>query len=88
MYEEVFFMHIDTLWIIICACFVFFMQAGFICYWVGFVHSKNVISAAIENLLTFMITSIFFCLVGFPLMFSGLPGSDSTAGAFWRLMTR
>ncbi|HWQ78267.1 MAG TPA: histidine kinase [Anaerovoracaceae bacterium] len=73
---------IDTLWIIICACFVFFMQAGFICYEVGFVQSKNVISVAIENLLTFMITSIGFCLVGFPLMFGetvgGLVGSS-----FW-----
>lgn len=45
------------------------MQAGFICYEVGFVQSKNVISVAIENLLTFMITTIGFCLVGFPLMF-------------------
>src|SRR5665647_779035 len=60
---------IDTLWIIICACFVFFMQAGFICYEVGFVQTKNVISVAIENLLTFMITTIAFCLVGFPIMF-------------------
>lgn len=60
---------IDTLWIIICACFVFFMQAGFICYEVGFVQSKNVISVAIENLLTFMSTTIGFCLIGFPLMF-------------------
>jgi Amt family ammonium transporter len=60
---------IDTLWIIICACFVFFMQAGFVCYEVGFVQSKNVISVAIENLVTFMITTIGFCLVGFPIMF-------------------
>lgn len=61
--------NIHLLWIIICACFVFFMQAGFICYEVGFVQSKNVISVAIENLLTFMITTIGFCLIGFPLMF-------------------
>lgn len=74
--------YIDNLWLIICACFVFFMQAGFICYEVGFVQSKNVISVAIENLLTFMITTIVFCLVGFPLMFGetwrGLIGSS-----FW-----
>lgn len=71
---------IDTLWIIICACFVFFMQAGFICYEVGFVQSKNVISVAIENLLTFMTTTIGFCLIGFPLMFgkteNGLIGNS------------
>ena len=75
-------MHIDTLWIIICACFVFFMQAGFICYEVGFVQSKNVISVAIENLLTFMITTIGFCLVGFPLMF-GETWRGLIGGSFW-----
>lgn len=61
--------NINMLWIIICGCFVFFMQAGFICYEVGFVQSKNVIFVAIENLLTFMITTVGFCIFGFPLMF-------------------
>jgi len=73
---------IDTLWVIICACFVFFMQAGFICYEVGFVQSKNVISVAIENLLTFMITTIGFCLVGFPLMF-GETFKGLIGNSFW-----
>jgi len=73
---------IDTLWIIICACFVFFMQAGFICYEVGFVQSKNVISVAIENLLTFMITTIGFCLAGFPLMF-GETWRGLIGNSFW-----
>lgn len=73
---------IDTLWIIICACFVFFMQAGFICYEVGFVQTKNVISVAIENLLTFMITTIAFCLVGFPIMF-GETYKGIIGNGFW-----
>lgn len=73
---------IDTLWIIICACFVFFMQAGFICYEVGFVQSKNVIFVAIENLLTFMITTLGFCLVGFPLMF-GQTYNGFIGNSFW-----
>jgi Amt family ammonium transporter len=72
----------DTIWIIICACFVFFMQAGFICYEVGFVQSKNVISVAIENLLTFMITTIIFCLIGFPLMF-GKTWHGLIGNGFW-----
>ena len=74
--------NIDTLWIIICACFVFFMQAGFICYEVGFVQSKNVISVAIENLLTFTITSIGFCLIGFPIMF-GMDYKGIIGNGFW-----
>ncbi|MDF2656446.1 MAG: histidine kinase [Bacillota bacterium] len=73
---------INTLWIIICACFVFFMQAGFICYEVGFVQSKNVISVAIENLLTFMITTIGFSLIGFPLMF-GQTWKGVIGNSFW-----
>lgn len=74
--------NINTLWIIICACFVFFMQAGFICYEVGFVQSKNVIFVAIENLLTFMITTVGFCLFGFPLMF-GKTYHGVIGNSFW-----
>ncbi|MBN7772149.1 histidine kinase [Clostridium aminobutyricum] len=60
---------LDIIWVTICACFVFFMQAGFTCLEVGFIQSKNVIFVAIENLLTFMITTICFSMIGFPLMF-------------------
>jgi Amt family ammonium transporter len=74
--------YLDTIWILICACFVFFMQAGFICYEVGFVQSKNVIAVAIENLLTFMVTSVAFCLVGFPLMF-GATWQGLAGGSLW-----
>lgn len=74
--------NINILWIIICGCFVFFMQAGFIFYEVGFVQSKNVIFVAIENLLTFMISTIGFCLVGFPLMF-GTTVHGIIGNSFW-----
>ncbi len=60
---------LDNLWIIISACFVFFMQAGFICYEVGFVQAKNVVSVAIENILAFVIATLVFCLWGYGLMF-------------------
>jgi Amt family ammonium transporter len=60
---------LDHIWIIISACFVFFMQAGFICYEVGFVQAKNVVSVAIENILAFVIASLVFCLWGYGLMF-------------------
>lgn len=77
-------MNIDHLWIIVSACFVFFMQAGFVCYEVGFIQSKNVISVAIENILTFVIATLVYCLFGFALMFGtgqwGLFGSN-----FWFL---
>lgn len=71
---------IDHLWILTCSCFVFFMQAGFVCYEVGFVQSKNVVSVAIENLLTFVAATLAFCLIGFGIMFgptlNGFIGMD------------
>lgn len=76
---------VDHLWILTCSCFVFFMQAGFICYEVGFIQSKNVISVAIENILTFVTTTLAFCLIGFGVMFGptllGFMGADH-----WLLM--
>ncbi len=64
----------DHLWIVICACFVFFMQAGFICYEVGFVRTKNVVSVAIENIIAFVIATLAYCLVGFTFMFGETQG--------------
>ncbi|MHB1654675.1 MAG: ammonium transporter, partial [Desulfitobacteriaceae bacterium] len=60
-------MSINHLWLIVSASFVFFMQAGFVCYEVGFIQSKNVISVAIENILTFVITTLVYCFLGFAL---------------------
>lgn len=73
---------IDQMWVLICALFVFFMQAGFICYEVGFIRPKNVVSVAIENIIAFVITTLSFFAVGYAIMFGpsfhGLFGSD-----FW-----
>ncbi len=72
----------DQMWAVICALFVFFMQAGFICYEVGFIQPKNVISVAIENIIAFVIATLSFFAVGYAIMFgptiNGLIGSD-----FW-----
>jgi len=75
---------IDHLWIVICACFVFFMQAGFICYEVGFVRPKNVVSVAIENIIAFVIATLAFCLVGFAFMFGQTQGG-LIGGSNWLL---
>ncbi|MEA4931978.1 MAG: ammonium transporter [Lawsonibacter sp.] len=60
---------INHLWLLICACFVFFMQAGFVCYEVGFVQPKNVISVAMENITAFVVATLSFYTVGFAFMF-------------------
>ena len=80
----------DTLWMVICACFVFFMQAGFTCYEAGLVQSKNVISVAIENIFNLTITIVLFSLIGFPLMFGktifAADSSAETAFVFLQIM--
>ncbi|MGE4277808.1 MAG: ammonium transporter [Lawsonibacter sp.] len=60
---------INHLWLLLCACFVFFMQAGFVCYEVGFVQPKNVISVAMENITAFVVATLSFYTVGFAFMF-------------------
>ena len=71
---------VNHLWVIVSAAFVFFMQAGFVFYEVGFVQAKNVISVAIENMLTFIIATLVFGFIGFALMFGpshlGLAGGE------------
>ncbi len=55
----------DTLWMLVCACFVFFMQAEFTCYEAGLVQSKNDVVNVIPVHLTGGLTGIFslpFCI--------------------------
>lgn len=67
----------NSLWLLVCGCFVFFMQAGFACYEVGFVRPKNVISVAMENIVALVVATLTFFGVGFALMFG-----RSCAGLF------
>jgi ammonium transporter, Amt family len=75
--------NLDQLWILVCACFVFFMQAGFICYEVGFVQPKNAISVAMENIIAFVVATLAFYLVGYRIMFGD--GTDAIF-IFYELM--
>lgn len=75
--------NLDQLWVLVCACFVFFMQAGFICYEVGFVQPKNAISVAMENIIAFVVATLVFYLIGYRIMFGD--GTDSIF-IFYELM--
>jgi ammonium transporter, Amt family len=75
--------NLDQLWILVCACFVFFMQAGFICYEVGFVQPKNAISVAMENIIAFVVATLAFYLIGYRIMFGA--GNDAIF-IFYELM--
>lgn len=70
----------QSLWLIVCAAMIFFMQAGYICYETGLVQSKNVISVAVENLFSLSIGLIAYGCLGFFIMFGRYPsGPDGTA---------
>jgi Amt family ammonium transporter len=60
---------VDTVWVLVAAFRVFFMQAGFGFLEAGFVRSKNVVNIMAENLMDTTMTTIGFILAGFGIMF-------------------
>lgn len=70
--------HINTLWTIIAAILVFFMQAGFALVELGLTRSKNSINIIMKNLMDFSVGSLLFFLIGFGLMFGESNGFFGT----------
>jgi Amt family ammonium transporter len=62
---------INTLWIIIGAALVFFMQAGFALLEIGFSRGKNAGMGIAKILVNFSLASIAYWAVGFALAFGG-----------------
>lgn len=60
---------VDTVWVLVAAFLVFFMQAGFGFLEAGFVRSRNVVNIMAENLMDTTMTTIGFSLAGFGIMF-------------------
>lgn len=65
------FSSVDTLWVLLAAALVFFMQAGFAMVETGFTRAKNAGNIIMKNLMDFSIGTVVFWLVGFGLMFAG-----------------
>lgn len=59
----------NTVWMLICAALVFFLQAGFCCMECGLSRSKNSINAAIKNVADFCLAGALFWLTGYAFMF-------------------
>ena len=70
----------STLWVVVAAILVMFMQAGFAFLEAGLTRMKNVGHVAAKNVLTFAIASVVFYLVGFGIAFgdggNGLVGGS------------
>lgn len=60
---------LDTVWMLLAAMLVFFMQPGFALVEAGFTRTKNTANILMKNLLDFMLGSILFWAVGFGVMF-------------------
>ena len=75
---------VDTLWVLLGAMLVFWMQPGFALVEAGMTRSKNTANILMKNFCDFMCGTILFWIVGFSLMFGtdhGLAGWD---GFFFR----
>ena len=60
---------LDTVWMLLAAMLVFFMQPGFALCEAGFTRSKNTANILYKNFVDFMIGSLLFWFVGFGFMF-------------------
>lgn len=67
---------VNTVWMLLAAMLVFFMQPGFALVEAGFTRTKNTANILMKNFVDFMVGSLLFWLVGFGIMF----GVGSVAG--------
>ena len=71
---------LDTVWVLLAAFLVFFMQAGFGMVEAGFIRAKNTCNILTKNFLDFCMASLAFFLVGYALMFGGGNGFMGVKG--------
>jgi len=82
MYQELK-VAIDTVWVLVTAFLVFFMNAGFCMLETGFCRRKNAVNVLAKNLIVFALSTIGFWVMGFGLMFGD--GTDFVGLNGWFL---
>jgi Amt family ammonium transporter len=60
---------LDTLWVLIAAFLVFFMQAGFGMVEAGFIRAKNTVNILTKNFLDFCMATVGYFFFGYAIMF-------------------
>ena len=73
------FSSVNTIWVLLAAALVFFMQAGFAMVETGFTRAKNAGNIIMKNLMDFSIGTSVFWLLGFGIMFGS---SNQLFGGF------
>ena len=78
---------VDTIWVLVTAMLVFFMNLGFATVETGFTRAKNAVNILSKNFIVFAVSSIAFFAIGWGLMygngnpFIGLQGLFGLVGA-------
>ncbi|MGE5294885.1 MAG: ammonia permease, partial [Solirubrobacterales bacterium] len=70
---------VDTMWVLVTAMLVFFMNLGFAAVESGFARAKNCVNIMSKNFIVFAVSSLGFLALGWGLMFgngNGLIGWD------------
>lgn len=62
---------LDTIWLILGAVLVYWMQAGFAMVEAGFTRAKNAGNIIMKNLMDFVLGSIAYWIIGYGIMFGG-----------------
>jgi ammonium transporter, Amt family len=75
---------INTMWVVVAALFVMFMQAGFAFLEIGFSRGKNAGTIVAKILMNFSIAAICYWAVGFALAFGGTGELWGSTGFFLR----
>lgn len=73
---------LDTVWVLVTAFLVFWMQAGFALVETGLTRAKNCVNICMKNLLDFCFATVAFWAVGFGLMFGTGNRWFGTSGFF------
>ena len=73
---------LSTLWVLLSAFLVFFMQAGFGMVEAGLIRAKNAANILMKNLMDFCFASIGFFAVGYALMYGSDGSLFGTGGWF------
>lgn len=73
---------LDTVWVVIAAVLVFFMQAGFAMVEAGMTRAKNAVNIMMKNMMDLSIGVLSFWAIGFAIMFGNGNSFMGTSGFF------
>lgn len=78
---------VDTLWLVVASCLVFFMNAGFAMLEAGLCQQRNATNVLAKNLIVFCVSVLAFWIMGFGLMFGNGNGWIGKTGFLFEAFT-